>query len=76
MLSTLKEYIIAMGELIRSAFDFVLGFFEDIVYIIKLTGSFVAKLPQFFSFLPAPVITLLISIFAVVVIYKVLGREG
>ena len=76
MLSTLKEYIIAMGELIRSAFDFVLDFFADIVYVIKLTGSFVLKIPDYFSWLPAPVVALLVSIFTIVVVYKVLGREG
>lgn len=76
MLATVKEYIIGIGELIRSGFDFVLGFFEDIVYLVKITARFVVQIPSYFAWLPAPVVTLIITIFGVVVVYKVLGREG
>lgn len=76
MLSTLKEYIIGIGELFSSLYHFVLDFFSDIVYVVKLTAQFVANIPNYFSWLPAPVLALIVSIFAVVVIYKVLGREG
>ncbi len=76
MLSTLKEYIVGIGELFVSIYEFVLDFFSDVVYVIKLTANFVASIPSYFSWLPAPVLALVVSIFAVVVIYKVLGREG
>lgn len=76
MLSTLKEYIVGIGELFVSIYEFVLDFFADVVYVIKLTANFVARIPSYFSWLPAPVLALVVSIFAVVVIYKVLGREG
>lgn len=76
MIESVKEYIIGIGELLISIYDFVIGFFSDIVYVIKLTAAFVAKIPSYFSWLPAPVVTLIVSIFAVVVLYKVLGREG
>lgn len=76
MFSNIKDYIISIGELISSAFDFVIGFFEDIVYVVQLTGKFVLQIPSYFAWLPAPVLTLVVAIFSVVVIYKVLGREG
>lgn len=76
MLSTLKDYIVGIGELFTSLYHFVLDFFSDVVYVIKLTAQFVVKIPTYFSWLPAPVLALVVSIFAVVVIYKVLGREG
>ena len=76
MLSTLKDYIVGIGELFVSLYHFVLDFFSDIVYVVKLTAQFVANIPNYFSWLPAPVLALIVSIFAVVVIYKVLGREG
>lgn len=76
MLGTLKEYIIGIGELFISLYKFVLDFFSDVVYVIKLTAKFVSNIPQYFSWLPGPVLALIVSIFAVVVIYKVLGREG
>lgn len=65
-----------IGTAISAVIDFVISFFQDIVYLIKLTGRFLAQLPSYFAWLPAPIVTLLLSIFAVVVIYKVIGREG
>lgn len=76
MIETVKEYIVGIGELFISIYDFVIGFFSDIVYVIKLTAAFVANIPNYFSWLPSSVVALIVSIFAVVVIYKVLGREG
>lgn len=76
MFSNIKDYIISIGELISTAFQFVLDFFQDTVYVIQLTGKFVLEIPSYFSWLPAPVLTLVVAVFSVVVIYKVLGREG
>jgi hypothetical protein len=39
MLSTLKEYIVGIGELFISLYHFVLDFFGDVVYVVKLTAS-------------------------------------
>ena len=60
----------------KSVYDFVVGFFEDTVYVIRLTAHFVAEIPDYFSWLPTECVVLIVSIFAIVVIYKVLGREG
>lgn len=76
MLETIKNAFLGFINLITSLVDFVVGIIKDIVYVVKLTGSFVAKIPQLFSWLPAPVIALFVTIFAIVVIYKILGREG
>lgn len=59
-----------------SVYDFVVGFFEDVVYVIRLTAHFVAQIPSYFDWLPPECLALIVGIFAVVVIYKVLGREG
>lgn len=72
----LGEWIQNIGTFFTSLYDFVISFFEDIVYIIRLTAGFVAKIPDYFSWLPSEALALVVSIFAVVVIYKVLGREG
>lgn len=65
-----------IGNFFSTVIDFVISFVEDVVYIIKLTAETVAKIPEFFDWLPSAVVALIVSIFAVVVIYKVLGREG
>lgn len=75
-MDSIKEYLISIGEFFGSIYDFVIDFFEDIVYVIKLTGQFVVKIPEYFAWLPEPVLASLVTLFAIVVIYKVLGREG
>lgn len=65
-----------IGNFFSTVIDFVISFVEDVVYVIQLTAESVAKIPDYFSWLPESVIVLLVSTFAVVVIYKVLGREG
>lgn len=76
MLETIKEVFLGFIDVVTSLVDFVIGFIKDIVYVVKLTGGFVAKIPQLFSWLPGSVVALFVVLFAVVVIYKILGREG
>lgn len=75
-MGTVKDVIASLGQFASSGFDFVIGIFEDIVYMIQLTAEFVAGIPDYFSWLPAEAVALIVSIFSIVVIYKVLGREG
>lgn len=60
---------------VTAALDFLIGFIEDIVYVVKLTGEFVLNIPNYFAWLPAPVLATVVSIFGIVVIYKVLGQQ-
>lgn len=64
-----------IGSAILAGIDFVVSFFEDLVYIIQLTGKFLAQLPSFFCWLPAPVVSVLLTTFAIVVVYKIAGRD-
>lgn len=70
------DFLTGIGEAIVTAFEFVVSFFSDIVYVIQLTGKFLAQIPIYFSWLPGELLGLLVIIFGVVVIYKILGREG
>lgn len=76
MIEKLVDFFLGLRDLIVGLVDFVVGLVEDLVYVVTLCGQFVLKIPQFFSWLPAPVVALIVTIFAIVVIYKVLGREG
>lgn len=76
MLSTIKDFFLGLADVISSLIDFVISLVEDIVYVVKLCGSFVVKIPDYFTWLPASVLALIITIFSIVVIYKILGREG
>lgn len=76
MLETIRQFFIGFADIVTGLVDFIIGFVQDIVFVVKLTGSFVAKIPQLFAWLPSGVVAIIITIFGVVVIYKVLGREG
>lgn len=75
-MKAIADFLQAIGNAILAAINFVVGFFQDIVYIIQLTGKVLAQIPSYFSWLPAELLAIILTIFAVVVIYKILGREG
>lgn len=56
--------------------NFIITCFADVIYMIQLLVKVVAQIPNYFSWLPAEMLTLVIVIFGVVVVYKILGREG
>lgn len=75
-MSALISFFQGIGRAITGAFDFVVSLFSDIIYMIQLTGKFLAQLPTYFSWMPAEISGLIMLLFAIVVIYKILGREG
>lgn len=75
-MSTIIDMLRSIGEFFGMVIDFVVKLFKDLVYIVKLLGSVVQSLPSLLGFLPLAVTGILTVTFAVVVIYKVLGREG
>lgn len=76
MFQVLKNFFLNIGSVITGLVDFVIGFIEDIVYVVKLCTNFVAKIPSLFSWLPTEVLAIVVITFSVVVIYKIMGREG
>lgn len=76
MLGAIKDFLEGFVNLISSLVDFVITIIQDIVYVVKLCATFVAKIPSLFGWLPVSVTSVLVMIFSVVVIYKILGREG
>lgn len=61
----LVDFFTAIGSLLSDLFD-----------VIVKVGRAASFIPDLFSWLPRSVSAILISTFAVVVVYKVLGREG
>lgn len=76
MLDSIKDFLLYLIEPIVSLVDFVIQIVGDLVYVIQLVGSFAVNIPYYFSWLPSEIVTIIIIIFGVVVIYKILGREG
>ena len=75
MLETIKNTLIDIGNFFTTIFDFVISLFEDLVYIVQVTGKCIASIPQVLCFLPPAVLTIFVAVFGIVVIYKIAGRE-
>lgn len=75
-LKALVEFIKGIAEAVTAAIDFLFGIIEDLVYMVKLLSEFILQIPVFLSWLPPAIVTIFVTIFSIVVIYKVIGREG
>lgn len=75
-MKALVEFIKGIAEGVTAAIDFLFGTIQDLVYMVKLLGQFILDIPAYLSWLPTGVVAIFITIFSIVVIYKVLGREG
>lgn len=75
-MQVLIDFFKSFTDIVSSFVDFVIGLFEDLVYMIKLLGQVVLNIPVYFSWLPGEVLALVVVLIGVVVVYKILGREG
>ena len=75
-MQAVADFLRSIGDLLLSLVGFVINLFEDLVFMIKVIGKFVAEIPFYFSWLPSQLVTMIVIIFGVVVVYKILGREG
>lgn len=65
----------SLFDIIKGIVDFIIGFFQDIVFIVKTLGQFIIKAPLMFGFLPPAVLAIFLVGITVVIIYKVVGRD-
>lgn len=70
------DYIKGIAEAVISVVNFIINLFKDLVYMIELLVNVVGNIPSYFSWLPAELLLIIVALISVVVIYKILGREG
>lgn len=75
MFEFISETLTNIANFFKTAWDFVINFFKEIVYVIELLGSVIANMPSYLTWLPATVTTLIITGITIIVIYKVVGRS-
>lgn len=75
MQALLEFFQTAFGP-IFTLFDWAISFWSDLIYMIGLTGKFLANIPIYFAWMPSRYVTTLYMLFCIVVVYKILGREG
>lgn len=75
-MQAILDFFSSMFQPITSFIEFGISFWRDLIYMIQLTGRFLANIPTYFAWLPSQYVTTLYILFSIVVVYKVLGREG
>lgn len=75
MLDSIFNILKQIGDFFTSVGQFIVKLFNDLVYVIELVGDTVADIPKYLGWLPSELLALLLPIFAIVVVYKVLGRD-
>lgn len=75
-MSALIDFFVGFGNVIKSVFSFLIDTVMDLIYVIGLIGKMLVKIPDMIGWLPSACISLIVVTFSVVVIYKIIGREG
>lgn len=74
-MAEIVDFLKGFGDFFVSIGKFIADFVADLLYIIKATAQAVANIPEMLGWLPSGVIAAFVAIFAIVVIYKIAGRE-
>lgn len=80
MISALKSIfsaIVNFFDLVVSLVEFIFSLVEDLIKVVGLLVQSLVNLPSFLNaFLPTAFVSVCMVILSIVVIYKVMGREG
>lgn len=76
MLDSIFKGIQTIVQFFEAAWTFVVQLFADIGNLVSLLKEWLLAIPDLLGFLPASIVTLIVTGFGIVVLYKILGREG
>lgn len=62
-------------DFLKSIWDVVVMLFEGLIDFFELLASLPEKMQGYLSFLPENVVSLVIGALAIVIIYKIVGRD-
>ena len=75
-MEALITFFRGITDVITGVISFIIDFFGDVVYMVQLLGQIALQLPTYFAWLPSQVLSSLVLVFTLVILYKILGREG
>ena len=70
------DALYALTDALWAVLEVIGDFINDMVWTFEVLGKAVIHIPTYISWLPEPIIALIVGCFSIVVLYKVLGREG
>lgn len=75
VLDAILSFLGGIAEAVTGFFDFLFSLLSDLVYLVQLTGKMLSQIPSFFSWLPAPVLAIIVTTVTIAVLLKVIGRD-
>lgn len=75
-MNAIVNFFEGIGDIIVSVVDFVISFFSDLGWIINTLLWAVDAIPGMLSWIPDEILVIIMITVSVVVIYKIMGREG
>lgn len=74
-MGAILDFIKGIADGVLAGIEFLRSLVEDIFYLAQSMANIVSQLPDYFSFFPPQVLAMILSIFVVVVIFRVIGRD-
>jgi len=76
MIEFISNILQKIGDFFTAIWEFIKMLVDDIVQLVTLLKDWLSQIPELFSWLPASLLALVVLGIGVVVLYKILGREG
>lgn len=76
MLRAIKNAVLTIVSFFTSVFIFIGNFIRELFTLAKLLFKSSSAIPSYLNFYPAVFTSVVISLVAIAVLYKLLGREG
>lgn len=70
------DFLKGFADGVVAVFDFIIAFFKDFMQFLKLLATMPEKIAKWLSWIPPEIFALLGILFGIVILYKILGREG
>ena len=70
------DFIGSLIDLIVNLVDFVITIFTDLLMVIDMLTDALPSIPTWLDWLPAGFVASLVAVFSIVIVYKIIGREG
>ena len=75
-MQAITDFLSGIGDSIVNAWQFVLAFFRDFMQFLELLTKMPEILANVLSWIPGEIWISLYLLFNIVILYKILGREG
>lgn len=70
------DFLKGIADFCVTAFDYVVSTMRSTGEVLTMLKDFTANIGNYFSWLPAEYVAIILIIFGVAITYKILGREG